>query len=166
MWAMILKEFRQLRRDRRTLAMMILMPVLLLVVLGYAASFDVFSIAVAASGPQAGTVAGALPRPFHVVAAENSQGRDWAQDQLRDGNAVVAVVTGGARPVVLIDGTQLFAARAALTALASGSAQSGRPAQSGQRRPSPSPGRVRSHCPRRRPRYTCSTTRSSPRPTS
>jgi ABC-2 type transport system permease protein len=132
MWAMILKEFRQLRRDRRTLAMMILMPVLLLVVLGYAASFDVSSIAVAASGPQASTVAGALPRPFHVVAAENTQGRGWAQDQLRDGNAVVAVVTGGARPVVLIDGTQLFAARAALTALASRSAQSGRPAQSGQ----------------------------------
>ncbi len=126
MWAMILKEFRQLRRDRRTLAMMILMPVLLLVVLGYAASFDVSSIAVAASGPQASTVAGALPRTFHVVAAENTQGRGWAQDQLRDGNAVVAVVTGGARPVVLIDGTQLFAARAALTALASRSAQSGR----------------------------------------
>ena len=41
MWAMIVKEFRQLRRDRRTLAMMIVMPVLLLVVLGYAASFDV-----------------------------------------------------------------------------------------------------------------------------
>jgi|SRR5712691_8927387 len=103
MWAMILKEFRQLRRDRRTLAMMILMPVLLLVVLGYAASFDVSSIAVAASGPQASTVAGALPRTFHVVAAENTQGRGWAQDQLRDGNAVVAVVTGGARPVVLIE---------------------------------------------------------------
>ena len=27
MWAMIVKEFRQLRRDRRTLAMMIVMPV-------------------------------------------------------------------------------------------------------------------------------------------
>jgi ABC transporter DrrB family efflux protein len=131
MWAMILKEFRQLRRDRRTLAMMILMPVLLLVVLGYAASFDVSRIAVAAAGPQASTVAAVLPRPFHVVAAENAQGRGWAQDQLRDGNAVVAVVTGGPRPVVLIDGTQLFAARAALTALASRSAQSGQAAQSG-----------------------------------
>ena len=37
MRAMIVKEFRQLRRDRRTLAMMIVMPVLLLVILGYAA---------------------------------------------------------------------------------------------------------------------------------
>ncbi len=29
MWAMIVKEFRQLRRDRRTLAMMIVMSVVL-----------------------------------------------------------------------------------------------------------------------------------------
>ena len=27
MWAMAMKEFRQMRRDRRTLAMMILLPV-------------------------------------------------------------------------------------------------------------------------------------------
>jgi ABC-2 type transport system permease protein len=40
----------------------------------------------------------------------------------------VAVVTGGARPVVLIDGTQLFAARAALTALASRAGRPGVPA--------------------------------------
>jgi ABC-2 type transport system permease protein len=128
MWAMIVKEFRQLRRDRRTLAMMIAMPVLLLVVLGYAATFDVSSIAVAVAGPRAGVAAAALPRPFDVVAADAAQGRAWAQDQLRDGKAVVAVVTGGARPVVLIDGTQLFAARAALTALASRAGRPGVPA--------------------------------------
>ncbi len=128
MWAMIVKEFRQLRRDRRTLAMMIAMPVLLLVVLGYAATFDVSSVAVAVAGPQAGVTAAALPRPFDVVAADAAQGRAWAQDQLRDGRAVVAVVTGGARPVVLIDGTQLFAARAALTALASRAGRPGVPA--------------------------------------
>ena len=129
MWAMIVKEFRQLRRDRRTLAMMIAMPVLLLVVLGYAATFDVSSIAVAVAGPQAAAVAAAMRQPFDVVSTQAAQGRSWAQDQLRDGDAVVAVVTGGARPVVLIDGTQLFAARAALTALA------GRTAQSGQQPP-------------------------------
>ena len=38
---------------------------------------------------------------------------------------MVAVVTGGGRPVVLVDGTQLFAARAALTALASYAAHPG-----------------------------------------
>jgi ABC-2 type transport system permease protein len=118
MWAMIVKEFRQLRRDRRTLAMMIVMPVLLLVVLGYAASFDVSSISVAVSGPQAAGVARALPQPFRVVSTQPGHGRSWAQAQLRDGRAEVAVVTGGGRPVVLIDGSQLFAARAALAGLA------------------------------------------------
>jgi ABC-2 type transport system permease protein len=116
---MIVKEFRQLRRDRRTLAMMIALPVLLLVVLGYAASFDVKSIPVAVAGPGAATVAPALPAPFHVVTTDPAAGRDWAIDQLRDGHAAVAVVTGSAgQPSVLIDGSQLFTAQATLAALA------------------------------------------------
>jgi ABC-2 type transport system permease protein len=120
MWAMIVKEFRQVRRDRRTLAMMVVMPVLLLVVLGYAASFDVKTISVVVSGPQAGPVTGLLRGPaYDITASQAGQGRTWAQDQLRDGRAEMAVVTGGARPVVLIDGTQLFAARQALADLAS-----------------------------------------------
>ncbi|HEY7012061.1 MAG TPA: ABC transporter permease [Streptosporangiaceae bacterium] len=118
MWAMIVKEFRQVRRDRRTLAMMIVLPILLLVVLGYAASFDVPTITVAAAGPQASSVSGLLRAPFSVVSQEPDQGLDWAQNQLRDGRANVAVVTGGSRPEVLIDGSQLFAARATLAALA------------------------------------------------
>jgi ABC-2 type transport system permease protein len=118
MWAMIVKEFRQLRRDRRTLAMMIMMPVLLLVVLGYAASFNVSVIPVAAAGPQAGQVARLLGPGFDVVRANQGQGRSWAAGQLRDGHADLAVVTGGARPVVLIDGSQLFPAQKALTELA------------------------------------------------
>ena len=118
MWAMIVKEFRQLRRDRRTLAMMIVMPILLLVVLGYAASFDVSSISVAVSGPQAAAVARTLPQPFRIVSSEPGNSPSWAQAQLRDGRAEMAVVTGAARPVILIDGSQLFAARAALAGLA------------------------------------------------
>ena len=119
MWAMIVKEFRQLRRDRRTLAMMIALPVLLLIVLGYAASFDVKSIPVAVAGPSAAAVAPALPSPFHVVTTDPAAGSNWAQDQLRDGHAAVAVVTGnGGQPSVLIDGSQLFTAQATLAALA------------------------------------------------
>jgi ABC-2 type transport system permease protein len=117
MWAMIVKEFRQLRRDRRTLAMMIAMPIILLVVLGYAATFDVKSVPVAVAGPQAAAVGPQLPRPFDVVSTQPAEGRAWAQDQLRDGRAAVAVLTGGARPVVLIDGSQLFTAQATLAAL-------------------------------------------------
>jgi ABC-2 type transport system permease protein len=118
MWAMIVKEFRQIRRDRRTLAMMIVMPIVLLVVLGYAASFEVSSIPVAAAGPDAAAVARMLPRPFTVVSSAPGRGAAWAADQLRDGRAAVSVVTGAGRPAVLIDGTQLFTAQAALSALA------------------------------------------------
>src|SRR5215472_1398699 len=117
MWAMIVKEFRQVVRDRRTLAMMIVLPVLLLVVLGYAASFDVKTITVAVAGPQAATAGQLLKAPFKIVETETGQGRTWAADQLRDGKADVAVVTGATRPLVLIDGSQLFAAKAALAAL-------------------------------------------------
>ncbi|MBO0774227.1 MAG: ABC transporter permease [Actinobacteria bacterium] len=119
MWAMIVKEFRQLRRDRRTLAMMIVMPVLLLVVFGYAASFDVSKIPVVVAGPQGAAVAARLGQSFDVVAAAPAGDRGWAQDQLRDGHAA-AVVTGGTRPAVLIDGSQLFSAKAALAALSAG----------------------------------------------
>jgi ABC-2 type transport system permease protein len=117
MWAMIVKEFRQLRRDRRTLAMMIVLPVLLLVVLGYAASFDVKTITVAVAGPQASVVSAALHAPFEVTVTAPAQGSAWARNELRDGRTEMAVVTGSAHALVLIDGSQLFAARAALTAL-------------------------------------------------
>jgi ABC-2 type transport system permease protein len=125
MWAMIVKEFRQMRRDRRTLAMMIVLPILLLVVLGYAASFNVSSIPVVVAGPQSAALTSALHAvpcgsscSFSVVSSEPTAGRSWAQDQLRDGHAAVAIVVGAARaPIVLIDGSQIFTAQATLTAL-------------------------------------------------
>src|SRR5580704_3387390 len=118
MWAMIVKEFRQLRRDRRTLAMMIAMPVILLVVLGYAASFDVSSIPIAVAGPNAAAVARSLPAPFHVVGTDPAAGRAWAANELRDGHAAAVVLTSSAgSAAVLVDGSQLFTAQATLTAL-------------------------------------------------
>ena len=118
MWTMIVKEFRQLRRDRRTLAMMIVLPVVLLVVFGYAASFDVSAIPAVVAGPQAARTP--VRAPFQVVQRAPSEGAAWAEDQLRDGHAAVAVVTG-ARPLALIDGSQLFTAKAALAVLDSAS---------------------------------------------
>ncbi len=59
MRAMILKEFRELRRDHRTMGMLIGMPVLLLVVFGYAANFTVDNVPMATVGPQAQQVAAA-----------------------------------------------------------------------------------------------------------
>ena len=116
MWAMIVKEFRQLRRDRRTLAMMIVMPVILLIVFGYAASFDVSTISTVVAGPQARATV--LRAPFDVVQREPAEGASWARTQLRDGRAAVAVVTE-TPAAVFIDGSQLFTAKAELAALAS-----------------------------------------------
>src|SRR5215471_6069674 len=98
MRAMIVK---QLRRDRRTLAMMIVMPVLLLLILGYAASFDVSAVPAVVAGPGAAAVSKALPETFQPTGTYEAGAQTpeaWARDQLRDGHAAVAIVTGTAGP--------------------------------------------------------------------
>jgi ABC-2 type transport system permease protein len=118
MWAMIVKEFRQLRRDRRTLAMMIVLPVVLLVVFGYAASFDVTTIPTKVVGPNAAAVAATLRAPFRVVSVDPGQSRSDAVTALRDGRVPVAVVADQSGVAVLLDGSELFTANAARRALA------------------------------------------------
>jgi ABC-2 type transport system permease protein len=128
-WAMVAKEFRELRRDRRTVAMMIVLPVVLLVVFGYAANFKVHDIPTVVVGPGARQAAAALHGPtFHVTEVDTTAGEAAAQARLRDGQAVVAVVTGGHSPLVLLDGTQLFSVETAETALARPVAAAGAPA--------------------------------------
>jgi ABC-2 type transport system permease protein len=122
-WAMVAKEFRQLRRDHRTLAMMVVLPVLLLVVFGYAARFDVETIPVRVVGPLADPVAAALPDPFEVESVEPNEDRAEAEAALRDGDVPVAAVAGTDGLTVLVDGSELFIATAAKTALSSLSAQ-------------------------------------------
>jgi ABC-2 type transport system permease protein len=118
-WAMVAKEFRELRRDRRTMAMMIVLPVVLLVVFGYAANFKVHDIPVVTVGPGAQQAAGLLRPPTFSVNEVNPAGDEAAaRVRLRDGQDVLAVVTGTGRPLVLLDGTQLFSVETAETALA------------------------------------------------
>ncbi|MGH2697913.1 MAG: ABC transporter permease [Actinomycetota bacterium] len=119
MWALVVKEFRQVRRDHRTLAMMIVMPLLLLVVFGYAASFDVDEIPTVVTGPRASAAEGRLPQLLEVTEAREDWDRSDAVEYLRNGDAAAAIVTGesGRPPEVLLDGTELFSARSALTAL-------------------------------------------------
>jgi ABC-2 type transport system permease protein len=118
MWAMVAKEFRQLRHDRRTVAMMIVLPVVLLVVFGYAANFDVHDIPTVVVGPGAQQAAASLRPPFHVTDVDPAAGAATARARLQDGQAVVAVVTGTAGVDVLMDGTQLFSVQTAEGALA------------------------------------------------
>jgi ABC-2 type transport system permease protein len=114
---MIQKEFRQLRRDHRTLAMMIVLPIVLLVVFGYAASFDVDRIAVRVLGPGAEQVAAVLPPPFEAESVVPGGGRENAVEALRDGEAPVAVLVSATGVTVLLDGSELFIANAARAAL-------------------------------------------------
>ena len=120
MRAIAVKEFRELRRDRRTLAMLFLLPFLFLVVFGYAASFDIKDLPTVVVGPGAAAVAQRLPGAFAVADAQRDGDAASAREQLRRGEAVVAVVTpaAGGTAEVLIDGTELFAAQAALRSLA------------------------------------------------
>jgi ABC-2 type transport system permease protein len=126
---MIAKEFRELRRDRRTVAMMIALPVVLLVVFGYAANFRVHDIPTVVVGPGASQAASLLRGPtFHVTEVDTAAGESAAEARLRNGQAAVAVVTGGRTPLVLMDGTQLFSVETAESALAQLAPTAGAPA--------------------------------------
>jgi ABC-2 type transport system permease protein len=127
MWAIALKEFRQVRRDRRMVALMVVMPLVMLIVFGYAASFDVTDVPAVVTGPQAAALAPRLPAPLHVERVAPGDDRAAARKALVDGEAMIAIVTGpeGQTPTVLLDGSQLFAARAAETALAKNAGAAG-----------------------------------------
>jgi len=128
MRAIALKEFLQLRRDRRTVAMLFLLPFLFLVVFGYAASFDVKEIPTLIVGSSAALVESRLPEQFKVVDVRPGDDRAAAEDALRRGEAVVAIVTPASAAegaAVLIDGAELFAAQAALRRIATAQAMAG-----------------------------------------
>lgn len=120
MRAMILKEFRQMRRDRRTVALMVGLPLLLLVVFGYAARFDVTRIETAVVGPSAESVAPGLDDVFDVTTVDASAEAADAEQMLRDGEVSVAIVAGSLGNRMLVDGTQLFIAQSALRRLPEG----------------------------------------------
>lgn len=114
---MILKEFRELRRDHRTMAMLIALPILLLVVFGYAANFNVETLEAAALGPQAQQVADNAPDLFDVTVVDANGDAARAQSMLRDNEVDVALVTGTQPVVAYVDGSALFAAQKASAVL-------------------------------------------------
>ncbi|RZL77671.1 MAG: ABC transporter permease [Rhodococcus sp. (in: high G+C Gram-positive bacteria)] len=121
---MIVKEFRELRRDRRTLGMLIALPVLLLIVFGFAANFTISTLEVTIVGPNAQVVADQLaadPQAAQVLRIDTVDltGTDaTARAALRDDASDLAIVTGAGKPMVYIDGSNLFAAQSAKIAVA------------------------------------------------
>ena len=135
MRAIVLKEFQELRRDRRTLALLIVMPLLLLVIFGYAANFTVDHLSVAVYGSEACTVTklvdgnSQLSDHLSVATTDTSGTKSDAETELRNDLADVAIVavpapggsSGGASGTdahVYIDGSNLFAAQSAKTIFA------------------------------------------------
>lgn len=118
--AMILKEFLELRRDKRTMAMIIALPLLLLVIFGYAANFKVTDVPTYVYGPQAQAVASQLKAPFDVKKVDEAGTQDQATDALRAQDAGAVVLTGqpGQPATMLIDGSNLFSAQSAAAAAA------------------------------------------------
>lgn len=115
---MIIKEFRELRRDKRTLGMLVAMPILLLIVFGYAANFSVDNIHTAAMGPQADQVTAMISQlpqaPFDVVETDPAGTAATAQDLIQRNIVDVAIVTGTNPPVAYVDGSSLFTAQSAV----------------------------------------------------
>lgn len=113
---MIVKEFRELRRDRRTLAMLVLLPVLLLVIFGYAANFSVSTLTTTVVGP--GATSTRLPPKFKVTSVDPGAGSAQAHTDLRDDKAVVVIDTSTNPPTAWVNGADLFPAQTAVGALA------------------------------------------------
>lgn len=120
MRAMILKEFRELRRDHRTMGMLIAMPILMLIVFGYAANFSVENIPTATLGPQAAqaaTLISEVPKaPFDVTQVDAAATAQDAEEMLQRNEVDVAIVTGSDPVVAYIDGSSLFSAQTAVAA--------------------------------------------------
>lgn len=126
--SMVRKEFIEIRRDRRTLALIVAVPVILLVIFGYAANFQVQHIPAELVGYDSPLLRSALEAngDFAVrpgVTADQAA----AESDIQRGLVAVAVVVGpdGRPERVLIDGSNLLTAMTAereLAALQSASA--------------------------------------------
>lgn len=128
MRALITKEFRELARDRRTLAMLVVLPILLLVIFGYAADFAVDRVTVTIVGAEAEALSEEWSKDamatdrLDIVGVDSTLTEDDAERVLRDQESDVVVVVvpdaGRGSPLsdrirVVADGSALFTAQAA-----------------------------------------------------
>lgn len=128
MKALIVKEFRELARDHRTLAMLVVLPVVLLTIFGYAANFSIDRVSVAIIGPEAKALETELADyttakdNLDIISVDPNRPAADAKPMLRDKKADVVVVapSGPAADAILsdrmqvyLDGSSLFTAQAA-----------------------------------------------------
>lgn len=119
MRAVFLKEFQELGRDRVTLGMLIVMPLLLLVIFGYAANFTIDTFNVALVGSNASQVETAisgnddLSDAFTITETDTGGTDSDAQEILVDAEADIAIYAGDDGVTAYLDGSNLFAAQSA-----------------------------------------------------
>lgn len=107
-------------RDHRNLALMVGLPLMLLVIFGYAARFDVSSVDTVVVGAESPGVVGELPDIFDIEDVVEDGGRADAEAALVDGQASVAFLAEGGQLSMLVDGTELFSSQSALRRLPPG----------------------------------------------
>ena len=114
--ALVRKEFLQIRRDRRTLALIVFVPVILMLIFGYAASFDVEHLSTEFIGNDSPALRSALAND-DAFAVQPGIARDeqQARDDIKHGRAVIAIaIDASGRPTaVLVDGSRLMEAMTA-----------------------------------------------------
>src|SRR5512142_3004660 len=88
-WGMIVKEFIQMRRDRLTFAMMVLVPLLQLILFGFAINSDPkhlpSAVLLADDGPQARTLLHAIQNTGYVDFVRQVKTESEAYDVLSRG---------------------------------------------------------------------------------
>ena len=119
--ALIRKEFVQIRRDRRTLGLILFVPVALIIIFGYAASFDVHHVSAELVGNDSAVVRTALEsQGAFNVAPRVAPDVATARDDIKHGRVTTALVidTSGRPTQVLIDGSGLLEAMTVQRSLA------------------------------------------------
>lgn len=121
MRAVFVKEFQELRRDRRTLGMLVILPILLLVIFGYAANFTVDDFTVTIVGSEADQAQDLiednddLSDHLEIVSVDTDGTQDDAETALVYSDSMVAIVADDPAEIdVLLDGSDLFASQSAL----------------------------------------------------
>ncbi len=115
-WAMVVKEFVQMRRDRVTFGIMVGIPMIQLILFGYAINSDPkhlpTAIIAADHGPQARTLLEAIRNSSYFDFVREAPNEDAAHEMLADGEVLFVIhipenfsrdLLRGERPAVLVE---------------------------------------------------------------
>src|SRR5437870_4452010 len=115
-WAMVVKEFVQMRRDRLTFAQMIGIPILQLVLFGYAINSDPrhlpAAVLLADNGPQGRTILEAIRNSTYLDFVRELRTESQAQEAIARGEVQFVInipqnfthdLLRGDRPAILVE---------------------------------------------------------------